>query len=87
MKNKQSLAGMASKGIIVLLAVLVLVLGFVSYLLSSKALISPKSFENEITKVETTSDSTDIDDIEKDLDETDLDDLDAELSDIEAELD
>lgn len=87
MKNKQSLAGMTGKSIIALLAMLVLVLGLVSYLLSSKALISPKSFENEIAKVETTSDSTEIDDIEKDLDETDLDNLDTELSDISNELD
>lgn len=87
MKNKQSLAGMANKGIIVLLAILVLVFGFVSYLLSSNILISPKSFEYEIAKVETTSGSTELDDIEKDLDETDLDSLDTELSDIKAELD
>ncbi len=78
---------MKNKGIIVLLIMLVLVFGFVSYLLSSKILISPKSFENEIAKVETTSDSTELDDIEKDLEETDLDNLDTELSDIAEELD
>lgn len=78
---------MKNKGIIVLLIMLVLVFGFVSYLLSSKTLISPKTFENEIAKVETTSDSTELDDIEKDLDETELDNLDTELSDIETELD
>ena len=78
---------MKNKGIIVLLVMLVLVLGFVSYLLSSNILISPKSFENEIAKVETTSDSTELDDIEKDLEETDLDNLDTELSDIAEELD
>ena len=78
---------MKNKGIIVLLIMLVLVFGFVSYLLSSNILISPKSFENEIAKVETTSDSTELDDIEKDLEETDLDNLDTELSDIAEELD
>jgi len=78
---------MKNKSIIALLAMLVFVLGLVSYLLSSKALISPKRFENEITEVETTSDSTEIDDIEKDLNETEIDDIDKELSDIETELD
>lgn len=78
---------MKNKLTISLLAIMVLIVGFVAYLFSSKTLISPDRFENEIAKVETTSDSTEIEDIEKDLNGTDLDNLDTELSDIEAELD
>lgn len=77
---------MKGKLVIALLAILVLVLGLVAYLFSSKTLISPNRFENEITKVETVSDSTEIEDIEKDLEDTDFENLDEELSGIETEL-
>ena len=77
---------MKSKLVISLLAILVIVLGFFAYLMASQNLTSPKTFEREITKVETTSDSDDIDTIEADLNETDVEKLDAEISEIDAEL-
>lgn len=54
--------------------------------MSSKNLISPKTFEREITKVETVSESDTVDAIEKDLKETDITNLDAELDQIEADI-
>ncbi len=42
--------------------------------------------ENEITKLQTQSNSDKVEDIEKDLNETDLNNLDKELQDIESEL-
>lgn len=77
---------MNSKGIIVLLVILVLVLGVVAYLFSSNTLVSPAKYEKEIVKVETMSESDNVSDIEDDLDATEFDNLDAELSIIEAEL-
>lgn len=77
---------MKNKLIISLLAIMVLIVGLIAYLFSSKTLVSPNRFENEITKVETVSNSTEIEDIEKDLEDTDFENLDEELSDIEAEL-
>ena len=54
--------------------------------MSTNDLTSPKTFEREITKVETISESDDVDTIEADLNATDLDNLDQELSSIETEL-
>lgn len=78
---------MKNKLTITLLAIMVLIVSLVAYLLSSKTLISPNRFENEIIKVETVSDSTEIEDIEKDLEDTNFENIDTELSDIETELD
>lgn len=79
---------MTNKLVISLLAILVIVLGVFGYVVSSnKSFTETKSYEREITKVETISESNDIDTIEADLNETDLDNLDQELSSIESELD
>jgi len=86
MKNKKILAGMAGKGVIALLSLLVLVLAGVAYIFSNNMLASPAKFEKEIAKVEEISESDDVSEIEVDLDATKFDNLDAELSDIEAEL-
>lgn len=77
---------MKNKLVISLLAILVVVLGLLAVLVSDKNMISPKKYEREMAKVETTSDSDDIDSIEKDLEETNLDNLDSELVDIQSEL-
>ncbi|MDP3917737.1 MAG: hypothetical protein Q8Q30_01000 [Candidatus Woesebacteria bacterium] len=77
---------MKSKLVISLLAILVIVLAVFGYLMSSKELVSPKTFEREITKVETVSELDTVEDIEKDLTETDLTNLDAELDQIEAQI-
>lgn len=77
---------MKNKLVISLLAMLVIVLGFFAIVMSSKDVAFPKKYERQITKVEQTSDSDDVDAIEKDLEETDLDNLDNELVDIQAEL-
>lgn len=77
---------MKNKLVISLLAVLVIVLAVFVFTLSSDVLVSPKTFEREITEVETVSDSDEVESIEVDLKETDLDNLDNELSDIETEL-
>ena len=77
MKNKLTIA---------LLAIIVLIVGFVAYLFSSNTFISPIKFEKEISKVEQTTNSDQTSDIEKDLEETNLDNLDTELSAIEVEL-
>lgn len=63
-----------------------MVLAVFSYVLSTKTLESTKSFEREITKVEKTSDSDDVESIEKDLNETEIDSLDKEMVDIQAEI-
>ena len=47
---------------------------------------STPSIEKEVAKIQTQSESTEIESIEKDLMETDLDNLDRELNAIEAEL-
>lgn len=78
---------MKNKLTITLLAIMVLIVSLVAYLLSSKTLISSNEFEREIVKIETVSESAEIDNIENDLNETNLDNLDTELSDIETELD
>lgn len=77
---------MKNKLVISLLAILVIVLGLFAIIMSSKDVAFPKKYERQITKVEQTSDSDDVESIEKDLDETDYDNLDAELVDIQAEL-
>lgn len=77
---------MKNKLVISLLAVLVIVLGFFAIVMSSKDVSFPKKYEKQISKVEQTSDSDDVDAIEKDLDETDFESLDIELADIQAEL-
>ena len=77
---------MKNKLVISLLAVLVIVLGVFAVVMSSRDVIFPKKYESQITKLENTSDSNEVDSIEKDLEDTDLDNLDSELSDIQAEL-
>ena len=79
---------MKNKGILVLLSILVIVLSFFAYLISSNKLTSSVdvAYKNEIQKMENVSDSDSLDDIEKDLDDTDLDSIDAELTLIENEL-
>lgn len=78
---------MTNKLVISLLAILVIVLGLFGYVISSnKSLTDTKSFEREITKVETISKSDDINTIETDLNQTDLNNLDQELSSIQTEL-
>lgn len=78
---------MKNKLVISLLAILALVLGIFAYLLSSNSLVSNNSYEKEIRKVETVSESDEIVDIETDLQNTELDNIDSEMEDIEAELD
>lgn len=78
---------MKNRLVVSLLAILVIVLVVFVFTISSDVLVSPKTFEREITKVETISESNDIDTIEADLNATDLDNLDQELSSIETELD
>lgn len=77
---------MKNKLVISLLAILVIVLGVFAIVMSSKDVIFPKKYEREISKVETTSDSDEVESIEKDLNETDVESIDLELTDIEAEL-
>lgn len=78
---------MKNRLVISLLAILALVLGIFAYLLSSNSLVSNNSYETEIKKVETVSESDEIVDIETDLQNTELDNIDSEMEDIEAELD
>lgn len=77
---------MKNKLAISLLAVLVIVLGAFALVMSSKSVSFPKKYENQISKIEKTSDSDEIESIEEDLNETDLENLDLELSDIQTEL-
>lgn len=77
---------MKNRLVISLLAILVIVLVVFVFTMSTNDLTSPKTFEREITKVETISESDDVDTIEADLNATDLDNLDQELSSIETEL-
>lgn len=84
MKNNQT--ANTNRLVIALLAILVIVLGFFAVLVSSKDITSPKKYEQQISKIEKTSESDDVESIESDLEETDLDSLDVELSDIQAEL-
>lgn len=84
MKNNQT--ANTNRLVIALLAILVIVLGFFAVLVSSKDITFPKKYEQQISKIEKTSDSDDVESIESDLEETDLDSLDVELSDIQAEL-
>jgi len=56
---------MTNKLVISLLAILVIVIGFFGYVVSSnKGFTETKTFEREITKVETISETDDIDSIE-----------------------
>ncbi len=77
---------MKNNSFISLLAILVIVLAFFAYLMASKGLDASKTFEREITKVESVSESNNVEDIEKDLKETDISNIDAELTLIEAEI-
>jgi len=72
--------------VLILAAILLIVLGVFSYLLSSGKLVSTVPFETDIKETETMSESEDTDAIEADLVNTDLSDIDKELGDIEAEL-
>ena len=72
--------------IIVLAALLLIVLGTVSYLLASGKLTSQVPFESSIKDMEVLSDSDETADIEKDLNATELDDVDKELDSIESEI-
>lgn len=77
---------MKNKLVISLLAILVFVLGLFAYIMSSDNFATNKTYEREITKTETISESDSTTSIEEDLEDTDLENLDAELSLIEAEL-
>lgn len=71
--------------ILLILSSVVIVLAIFVYSASSK--ISPSAtYEREITRIETTSNSDEVDSIEEDLEQTDIDSLDSELTLIEAEL-
>lgn len=77
---------MKNKGILVLLSLLIIVLGFFAILISSNKLTSSTKYESDIKKIETVSNSDELSDIEKDLNETNLDTIDVELAQIENEL-
>jgi len=77
---------MKNKLVISLLAILVIVLGVFAYTISLENSVSSKTFEKEITKVETVTNSDQTADIENDLNETNIDNIDSELLQIEAEL-
>ena len=77
---------MKNRGIILLLCILVLVLGFFGYLLANSDLTNSKKYEREITEVETVTETDETADIEEDLDATDIDSTDQELLQIETEL-
>ena len=75
--------------IIFLAGILVVALGLMAMTLVLQNQIGtsmPETYQQEIQKVQTQSESDNIDAIEKDLMETDLNDLDKELQDIESEL-
>lgn len=76
----------ATKLVLILAAVLVIVLGAVSYLLSSGKLVSRVPYESSLNNIEDQSDSDEADAIEKDLNATNLSGLDSELGDIQKEL-
>lgn len=77
---------MRNKLVIALLATLVFVLGLFAYIMSDDNFGTSKTYEREITQVETISESDSATDIEEDLENTDLENIDAEISLIEAEL-
>jgi len=72
--------------VLVLAALLLIILGVVSYLLASGKLTSRVPYETSIRNMEIQSDSDEVADIEADLNTTELDNLDKELGDIESEL-
>lgn len=78
---------MKNKAIISLLAILAIILGVFAYLLSTKSLVSENNYQTELDKVETVSDSDEIEAIETDLNDTELENIDAEIIQIETELD
>lgn len=77
---------MKNKLVISLLAILVFVLGLFAYVMTNSNMGTEKNYEREITKVETISESDEVDDIESDLEDTDFENIDSEISLIEAEL-
>ncbi len=77
---------MKNKLVVSLLAVLVIILAIFVFTLSSGIVTSPRLFEREITEVENTSSSDEINEIEKDLTNTNLDNLGKEISSIENEI-
>ncbi len=78
---------MKNKGIISLLAILVLVLGGVAYLFTTNKLENPKIFETELQKYEEVSNTDEVEDIETDLENTEVNDIDKEIPQIDAEID
>jgi hypothetical protein len=78
---------MKNKGIIALLSILVIVLGFFAYLFATKKVgISESNMNSDIAEVENVSNLDDVDTIEDELDSTDIDNLDNELESIEKEI-
>ena len=57
------------------------------YLNNKKGQGTSLEYDREIKKIETQSDSSEVEDIEKDLEDTNLEDIDKELDDMEKELD
>lgn len=82
---------MKNKTILPLLAILAIFLAAFVFLLSSKYLVPNDNFSKEVSEIETTSDSDEIEAIEEDITNTDtdslLDDVDSEMDSIEKELD
>ncbi len=75
-----------NKLVMILAGALLVVLGVVSYLLSSGKLTSEVPFQTSLKNTEVQSDSDEIPAIEEDLNDTNLQELDKELDDISAEI-
>ncbi|KKQ52737.1 hypothetical protein A2865_04190 [Candidatus Woesebacteria bacterium RIFCSPHIGHO2_01_FULL_39_17] len=73
--------------LIFLAAILVVALGFMALTLAKQQkLPTTNTYQREITKMQSQSDSDRVNDIENDLNETDFSDVDKELQDIDKEL-
>lgn len=84
MNNKNGLT-LPGKGIISLLAILVIVLASV-VLIFGNFKISPKTTQEGFTKYEQLAETDEVEDIEKDLNNTEFEDKDSEIAQIESEL-
>lgn len=73
--------------LITLAALLVVAMGYMAIKTYKKPFLQkPMTYEQQVEKIESQSDSDSIESIEKDLNETDLEASDKELMDIETEL-
>ncbi len=77
---------MKNRAVVALLAILVIIIGVLAFVISDYDFSQTKKYRNELTKIESTSESDEIEDIENDLNSTSFENIDSELNSLEGEL-